>query len=160
MNRDPERQLLKIGELAALAGISVKALRIYEKKNIIKPVEVDESSGYRFYSPDQLRLLESLIELQDMGFTLKEISMLLSGKRSKEEVASLFEKKETALQEIIWKTEAKMKELAAMKASIDKEWDEKRFQEMSEEERAWSLAKLVQVNQENVRQILSEVLWL
>ena len=93
MNRDPERQLLKIGELAALAGISVKALRIYEKKNIIKPVEVDESSGYRFYSPDQLRLLESLIELQDMGFTLKEISVLLSGNRSKEEVASLFRKK-------------------------------------------------------------------
>ncbi|MBP5734112.1 MAG: MerR family DNA-binding transcriptional regulator, partial [Lachnospiraceae bacterium] len=37
-----EVQLLKIGELAALAGVSVKALRVYEKKNVIKPVMVDE----------------------------------------------------------------------------------------------------------------------
>ena len=50
MNQDGEFQLLKIGELAALAGISVKALRVYEKKNIIKPVRVDEGSGYRYYS--------------------------------------------------------------------------------------------------------------
>ena len=54
MNRDCEFQLLKIGELAALAGISVKALRVYEKKNIIKPVRVDEETGYRYYSAGQL----------------------------------------------------------------------------------------------------------
>ena len=41
---------MKIGELAAMAGISVKALRVYEKKDIIKPVEIDEKTGYRYYS--------------------------------------------------------------------------------------------------------------
>ena len=38
-----EVQLLKIGELAALAGVSVKALRVYEKKNVIMPVMVGQS---------------------------------------------------------------------------------------------------------------------
>ena len=72
-----EEKLLRIGELAKLSGISVKALHVYEKKNIIKPVYVDENTGYRYYSPDQFRLVESLLELQDMGFSLDEISKIL-----------------------------------------------------------------------------------
>ena len=74
-----EMQLLKIGELAALAGVSVKALRVYEKKNVIKPVMVDEETGYRYYSPDQYQQIEALIELQVLGFTLNEIAKILSG---------------------------------------------------------------------------------
>ena len=31
---------------------------------------------------------------------------------------------------------------------------------MSDEERAWYLAKLVRINEENIRQVLSDVLWL
>ncbi len=70
-------KLLKIGELAKLAGVSVKALHVYEKKNVIKPVWIDENTGYRYYSPDQFRLVEALIGLQDMGFSLDEISKIL-----------------------------------------------------------------------------------
>ena len=155
-----EMQLLKIGELAALAGVSVKALRVYEKKNVIKPVMVDEETGYRYYSPDQYQQIEALIELQDMGFTLNEIAKILSGKCTKEELDSLFEEKQTALQEIIWKTEAKIRELDVMKASLAQGSEAEKLRQMTDEERAWYLAKLVRVNEENVRQTLSEVLWL
>ena len=41
-----EEKLLKIGELAKLSGVSVKALHVYEKKDIIKPVKIDENTGY------------------------------------------------------------------------------------------------------------------
>ena len=155
-----EMELLKIGELAALAGVSVKALRVYEKKNVIKPVFVDEETGYRYYSPDQLQQIESLLELQDMGFTLKEISRTLSGKCTKEELATLFEAKQTALQEIIWKTEGKMRELDIMKTRLGQGSEVEKLRQMTDEERAWYLAKLVRVNEENVRRTLSEVLWL
>lgn len=57
-----EEQLLKIGELAAMAGISPKALRIYEKMNIIRPVKIDEENGCRLYSADQVREVEALFE--------------------------------------------------------------------------------------------------
>ena len=40
-----DERLLKIGELAAFAGVSPKALRVYEKMNIIKPYEIDEENG-------------------------------------------------------------------------------------------------------------------
>ena len=155
-----EYELLKIGELAAMAGISVKALHIYEQKNIIKPVKVDPESGYRYYSADQLKQVESLIELQDMGFTLKEIEQILSGKCSLSDMLKLFDEKQVALQETIWKTEARLAELESMRQNLENGPDAKRIQEMTDEERAWYLAKLVCVNDHNVRQAISEAIWL
>ena len=160
MNLDGEFQLLKIGELAALAGISVKALRVYEKKNVIKPVRVDEASGYRYYSADQLEQVESLMELQDMGFSLAEIEQILSGERSKEEILKLFEEKERSLKEVLWKTQSRLEELGSIKDRMENGQDAQRIQEMTDEERAWYLAKLVRVNDHNVRQALSEAIWL
>ena len=154
-----EEKLLRIGELAKLSGISVKALHVYEKKNIIKPVYVDENTGYRYYSPDQFRLVESLLELQDMGFSLDEISKILSGKCSREEVSDMFDDKKILLQERIWKLEAKIKELSVIKDRLNDGQEGKRIKEMSDEERAAFLAKLVIINDESVRQFLSEVLW-
>ena len=159
MNLDGEFQLLKIGELAALAGISVKALRVYEKKNIIKPVRVDEESGYRYYSAGQLEQVESLMELQDMGFSLVEIEQILSGERSKEEILTLFEEKERSLQEVLWKTQARLEEIGSIKDRMESGKDAQRIREMTDEERAWYLAKLVRVNDHNVRQALSEAIW-
>ena len=155
-----EEKLLRIGELAKLSGISVKALHVYEKKNIIKPAYVDENTGYRYYSPDQFRLVESLLELQDMGFSLDEISKILSGKCSREEVSDMFDDKKILLQERIWKLEAKIKELSVIKDRLNDGQEGKRIKEMSDEERAAFLAKLVVINEEGIRQFLSEVLWL
>ena len=155
-----EEKLLRIGELAKLSGISVKALHVYEKKNIIKPVYVDENTGYRYYSPDQFRLVESLLELQDMGFSLDEISKILSGKCSREEVSDMFDDKKILLQEKIWKLEAKIKELSVIKDRLNDGQEGNRIKEMSDEERAAFLAKLVVINEEGIRQFLSEVLWL
>lgn len=148
--------LLKIGELADLAGVSPKALRIYEQKNIILPVKIDEENGYRYYSPDQCAQVESLQELQDIGFSLNEIEQLLSGKLSEDDIHALFEEKRHALNETIWKAQAQIEELDALSDSIHV----KDFENMTDEERAWHLAKLVRINQHNIRQTLSEVIWL
>ncbi|MCR5251537.1 MAG: MerR family transcriptional regulator [Lachnospiraceae bacterium] len=153
-----DQKLLKIGELAAMAGISVKAMHVYEEKNIIRPVEVDPATGYRYYRADQLSELESLLALQDMGFSLNEISSILSGNCSKEELSGMFESKKEALNELIMKTEAKIQGLDSMRESLESGTEKMR--EMSEEERARFLARLVVLNEENIRQTLSEVIWL
>ena len=173
-----EMALLKIGELASLAGVSSKALRLYESKDIIKPVKVDPETGYRFYSAEQCEIVEALVALQDMGFSLKEIKMLLSDPASNEELQELFTQKKMALQETIWKIQGQIEEMDKLEESLcgkkslpsaemikdEKMLEEdscsKTFQEMSDEERAWYLAKLIRVNPHNVRQILSEAIWL
>ena len=158
MEKETDQKLLKIGELAAMAGISVKAMHVYEEKNVIKPVYVHEFTGYRYYEADQLKQVEALLSLQDMGFTLNEISKIMSGECTKEELAEIFDRKENDLQDIIIKTEGKMKELEGMKQSL--ETGAEKMRQMSDDERARYLARLVILNEENIRQVLSEVLWL
>ena len=173
-----EMALLKIGELASLAGVSAKALRLYESKDIIKPVKVDPETGYRFYSAEQCEIVEALVALQDMGFSLNEIRMLLQEPDSTEDIQELFTKKRQALQETIWKVQAQIEEIDSLEGSLlgkkpgssemadmeDPTAEEsslsKPFLEMSDDERAWYLAKMVRVNPHNVRQILSEAIWL
>ncbi|MFT4125319.1 MAG: MerR family DNA-binding transcriptional regulator [Gordonia sp. (in: high G+C Gram-positive bacteria)] len=46
-------ELLSIGSFSSLTRISVRMLRHYHANGILRPVEVDENSGYRWYSPDQ-----------------------------------------------------------------------------------------------------------
>ena len=47
-------ELLTIGEVAKLDGITTKALRYYDAHSILKPAAVDPATGYRHYTPDQM----------------------------------------------------------------------------------------------------------
>ena len=50
---DAEDELLTIGEVAKLDGITTKALRYYDAHGILKPAAVDPMTGYRYYTrPD------------------------------------------------------------------------------------------------------------
>ncbi|NMM93833.1 MerR family transcriptional regulator [Bifidobacterium oedipodis] len=51
-------ELLTIGEVAKLDGVSAKALRYYDAHGILKPEVVDPQTGYRYYSPDQVLELD------------------------------------------------------------------------------------------------------
>ena len=82
-----EKVLLKIGELVAFFHISVKAIRLYEKKGIIMPAWVDPDSGYRYYNVNHIHQLNTLIELKSMGFSLNEIKPIMEGKSSSAELA-------------------------------------------------------------------------
>ena len=67
---------LKIGEFSRLMQVTVKTLRHYEQKELLLPNEVDEWTGYRYYSIDQMQRLNTIRDLQRLGFTLDEIKEL------------------------------------------------------------------------------------
>ena len=66
--------LLSIGEMSKLTGAGIKALRHYEKINILKPVFVDEFTGYRYYSFSQTYVVELIKFAVELGIPLKELS--------------------------------------------------------------------------------------
>jgi DNA-binding transcriptional MerR regulator len=47
-------ELLSVGRLARRAGLTTKALRHYDRIGLLRPVEVDPATGYRWYHPDQV----------------------------------------------------------------------------------------------------------
>lgn len=64
---------LKIGEFSRMMQVTVKTLRHYEQKGLLLPDEVDEWTGYRYYTIDQMQRLNSIRDLQRLGFSLDEI---------------------------------------------------------------------------------------
>ena len=69
-----EGTLFKVGEVTKLTGVTRKALLIYEDIGLLVPAYKDESSGYRYYSADNMTQIRSIRSLQSLGLTLKEVA--------------------------------------------------------------------------------------
>lgn len=41
-------------------------LRYYDEKELLKPSEIDASTGYRYYREDQLPVIGRIVALRDM----------------------------------------------------------------------------------------------
>ena len=83
---------LKIGEFSRLMQVTVKTLRHYEQKGLLIPDEVDEWTGYRYYNISQMLKLNSIRQLQQLGFTLDEIKNLFDDESHIPSVEQLTEK--------------------------------------------------------------------
>jgi DNA-binding transcriptional MerR regulator/uncharacterized protein YfbU (UPF0304 family) len=70
------------GEMAKKAGVSQKAIRLYDEKGLLKPTEYSEGN-YRLYDAAALQILEKIVALKQIGFSLEEIrDNLRSGEAS------------------------------------------------------------------------------
>ena len=72
----PENQL-RIGEVAALAGVSIDAVRYYEKRRLLN--RAPRSTGnFRLFTPETVERIQFIKQAQDMGLSLDEIKELLT----------------------------------------------------------------------------------
>jgi serine/threonine protein phosphatase PrpC len=65
--------LLTIGRFAREAGLTPKALRLYDEQGLLAPAAVDGDSGYRLYDPGQLRRARLIAGLRGIDMPLAEI---------------------------------------------------------------------------------------
>ena len=63
---------MRIGELSERTGVSVQALRFYERRGLITP-PVRSDSGYRVYAPSAVREVRAIKWAQGLGFRLEEL---------------------------------------------------------------------------------------
>ena len=66
----------KVGEFADLSGVSAKTLRFYDEIGLFRPASVDARTRYRFYLPQQLHELASIVALRDLGVPLARLRRL------------------------------------------------------------------------------------
>ena len=60
------------GELAKLCGVSVRTIRYYDVKGLLKPIEYSEA-GYRYYDDSSINTLQKILMLKYLGFSLEKI---------------------------------------------------------------------------------------
>lgn len=64
------------GEIAKIAGVSLRTIRFYDVKGLLKPVEYSEA-GYRFYNKESLVILQRILMLKYLGFSLNQIESMI-----------------------------------------------------------------------------------
>jgi DNA-binding transcriptional MerR regulator len=68
----------RIGEFAALSGVSAKTLRFYDGIGLLRPASTDPRTRYRLYLPQQLEELASILALKEMGVPLAQVRNLIA----------------------------------------------------------------------------------
>ena len=70
--------MMTIKEFASLFGCNTQTLRYYDKIDLLKPVKVDQWSGYRYYTKSQAIDFVKIKNLQAADFSIDEIKALLT----------------------------------------------------------------------------------
>lgn len=69
--------LLSIGELARRSGLSVSALRFYDRERVLVPTVVDPATGYRRYTIDQVRTGAVIASLRRVQMSVDDIRTIV-----------------------------------------------------------------------------------
>ncbi|NAP01583.1 MerR family transcriptional regulator, partial [Halomonas sp. MG34] len=104
------KNLFTIGEMAKLHNTTMKTLRYYDEIELLIPIKVDLTNGYRYYSTEQFEQLNTIHYLKKLGFSLKQIKSHLDH-RDIDGFLGLLEKQKNL-------TEQKIKELEQINRSF------------------------------------------
>ncbi len=99
-----------IGEAAKKLQVSTRTLRFYEEKDLVRPAYTEEN-GYRLYEKDQIRQLELILFLKELGFSLKQIKMLIQDEHGSQSL-------ELLLKEQYQENQRKIEEVSKKQAQI------------------------------------------
>lgn len=71
-------RIFKIGEFSKLMQVSIRMLRYYDEMDLLKPGKIDSYTGYRLYSVEQIPVLQKILLLRDLKFSVEEIVKVLA----------------------------------------------------------------------------------
>jgi DNA-binding transcriptional MerR regulator len=108
--------VVKIGEVARQAGVSVDTVRYYERRGVL-PVPRRQPSGYRSYDGGIVERLRLARVLQGLGLTLDEI---IDALRAHDRGDATCESERWRLTTVLDRIDAKMAELEGVRGEVDR----------------------------------------
>lgn len=99
-----------IGEVATMLEVSTRTLRFYDEKGLVKPAYTEEN-GYRFYEKEQIRQIELILFLKELGFSLKQIKTLIQDERGSKSLELLLKQQYQENKKKISELTAKQKQI-------------------------------------------------
>ena len=92
--------LLTISKFAKLRGVTSETLRHYDRTGLLKPVYIDEQTGYRYYSILQYEQLGTIKELRQLGFSVDSIIEYFKERNVSKSIAMLEHKHTEVLNQL------------------------------------------------------------
>lgn len=147
----------KVGDLAKMFNMSARALRLYDKMDLFKPGHIDEQTGYRYYTADQLPLLNTILVFKAIGVKLHQIKHLVDNGISPEELIKVMsERRDFWEKQIViakFNIENIDKIMSATSTKLEQAGDNCKPD-------AYKMSRLVCLENLKVESFLTEVLWL
>lgn len=113
--------MIRIGDFSKLSRVSIKALRLYDEMGLLKPVEVDRFTGYRYYEFNQLPRLYRILALKDLGFSLEEIGRLLESEMPVEQMRGMLRLRRAEIRQRVEAEEARLQRVELWLRVIEQE---------------------------------------
>lgn len=113
--------MIRIGDFSKLSRVSVKTLRYYDEKGLLKPVSVDRATGYRYYAYHQLAQLNRILALKDLGFSLGEVGRLLDDGLSADQLRGMMKLREAQIRQQVQEEAERLERIEARLRQIEQE---------------------------------------
>jgi DNA-binding transcriptional MerR regulator len=113
--------MIKIGEFSKLVQVPVATLRYYDQVGLLKPVEVDRFTGYRYYSASQLPRLHRILALKGLGFTLDQIATVLEEGLTAEQMRGMLRLRHAQISQHLASVQGQLLEVEARLQQIEQE---------------------------------------
>ena len=107
--------MIRIGDFSKLSRIPIQTLRYYDEVGLLKPVQVDPLTGYRYYAYEQLEQLNRILALKDLGFSLEQIRQLLDENLSLEQMRGMLILRRSEIQQ---KVQEEVERLSRVEARL------------------------------------------
>jgi len=105
------------GEIAKLAGVSVRTVQYYDDRGILTPSELSEG-GRRLYSEDDLKRMRVICFLRDAGLPINSISALLKEEKPENIISLLLEEQEKTVREELAERQRQLEIIESIKKEI------------------------------------------
>lgn len=110
-----------IGDFAKIGRVSVRMLRHYDAIGLLTPATVAADTGYRYYQAAQLRRLNRIIALKELGFTLQQVRAIVDEHVGVEELRGMLRLRRAQLEAQISADAARLTAVEARLRTIARE---------------------------------------
>ena len=108
---------MTVGEIAKKMGVTIRTLQYYDKEGLLTPSSESEG-GRRLYTDKDLLMLNQIISLKSLGFSLEDIKGRLFPLETPEEVAYVLSEQAEDIRKKIEKLKASLSAIEQLKAEV------------------------------------------
>lgn len=115
--------MFTVGEFSKIAQVSKRLLRYYDQIGLFSPEKVDDWTGYRYYSAQQLPQLNRILALKELGLSLDQIRLTLRNDVPSDEIRGMFAMQKMQIEQQLQNELNRLRRIEARLRHIDDDGD-------------------------------------
>ncbi|MGW3472495.1 MerR family transcriptional regulator [Saccharopolyspora sp. NPDC000995] len=113
--------MFSIGDFARHGRVSVRKLRQHDATGLLRPAQVNRSTGHRADAIGQLTRLNRVIALKELGFSLQQVQQILNADLTAEQLRGMLRLRQAELEKKIVADTARLAHVQARLRVIETE---------------------------------------